>query len=757
MTAGFVAFLMSLCSRQFSATQYALLSSFMAFARDVLVAPSGKIAEQTGWPQFFLITIAAGIPVLLLLPYIAPWNRENPRGAAVHTGETDADVAVPVMTRRTTRSAAAASLLMLGACTGGRQGPAAIPAPTGRPADATPFMQPGVDPLIRNDLPPVPARTGTLRVSIAYPGENAAIAADSNFIFGTVGRGGAMLTINGVAVPVEANGAFLAFLPVPADGVYRLEARAGGETASAERRVRATGGRTAAAPAGIVASSITPRGTMTGYTGETVTVRFRGAPGGRARIVMPDGSSHPLAETRIVERAEGFQQDQAVAARQATEYAGSFPITRALRAPGDAAPPTLVDGQPMEGPAFVELALGTQTLREPLPLTLGVLQPHETRVAIASANRPGNEAIGTAVPGGNTPYNWFFPAGTRLTVTGEREGAYRVRLTDALSVWVAAGDVRLEAAGAPAVGGSVGTVRVDPSPGGADVILSTSDRLPFEVRSDGEREISIHVYGAQSRANWLHYGTEDPLVRRVTWRQERTDEFVVRVELGEAAWGWRAFWDENGRLVVRVRRPPRIDAGRPLAGMRVAVDAGHPPGGAIGPTGLTEAEANLAISKHLVRMLREAGAEVLETRPDTAGVELGARPVRAAEWDAHLLVSVHNNAFPDGVNPFENNGTSVFYNQPQSLGLARHVHRELLREIGLRDLGIARADLALVRPTWMPSILSETMFLMVPQQEAALRDPAVQERIARAHFRALEAFLRDRAAGRTGADPAGSR
>lgn len=658
---------------------------------------------------------------------------------------------------RMSRTAALAALLALGACTGGRQGSGPAPAPAEGPARPSQITQPGVDPAIRNALPPVPARAGTLRVSIAYPGENAAIAADSNFIFGTVGRGGATLVINGASVPVEANGAWLAFLPVPADGVYRLEARAGGETASAERRVRATGGRTAAAPVGIVASSITPRGSVTGYLGETVTVRFRGAPGGRARVVMPDGSAYPLAETRTTERAEGFQQDRAVAARQATEYAGSFPITRGLRASADSTPRfALPAGQRAEGTAYVELALGTQTLREPLPLDLGVLQPHETRVAVAAAARPGGEAIGTAVPGGNTPYNWFFPAGTRFTVTGERDGAYRVRLTDDLTVWVAAGDARLEPAGAPAVMGTVGTVRVDPSPGWADVILSTSERLPFEVRSDGEGEISIHVFGAQSRANWLHYGTEDPLVRRVTWRQEREDEFVVRVRLGEVAWGWRSFWDENGRLVVRVRRPPRIDGARPLAGLRVAVDAGHPPGGAIGPTGYTEAEANLGIGKHLVRMLREAGAEVLETRPDTAGVELGVRPLRAAEWDAHLLVSVHNNAFPDGVNPWENNGTSVFYNQPQSLGLARHVHRELLREFGLRDLGIARADLALVRSTWMPSILSETMFLMVPQQEAALRDPQVQERIARAHVRALEAFLRDRAAGRTGADPVGA-
>jgi N-acetylmuramoyl-L-alanine amidase len=651
--------------------------------------------------------------------------------------------------RRAGEGMLAAVLLALGGCTAGMR-PADTPPPAPAPgsAEAAAAAVPGAEPAIRNALPPVPARTGPLRISIAYPPENAVVAAESTFVFGDVGRGDAALTINGAAVPVEANGAWLAFLPVPADGVYRFRATAAGETQDAERRVRAfLPSATADRAPAIDAASIAPRGTMTAVAGEVVTVRFRGPSGGTARLVMPDGSSHPLVERRVVERTEGFGQDQSLPARQTVEYAGAFPATATLRASGDAAPPTLVAGEPRAGTAYVEVALGTRTLREPLPLTLGILRPGEVRVGTAAVSRPGGEAIGMAVPGGNTPYNWFFPNGTRLTVTGERDGAYRVRLTDALSVWVAAADLRLEPAGTPAVAGSVGTVRVDPAAGWADVVLSTSDRLPFEVRADGDDGLSIHVFGAQSRTNWLHYGTEDPLIRRVQWRQERDGEFVVRVETGGAVWGWRSFWDEDGRLVVRVRRPPRIDPSAPLAGIRVAVDAGHPPGGAIGPTGLTEAEANLAISRRLVEMLRAAGAEVLEVRPDASPVELGVRPVRAAEWDAHLLVSIHNNAFPDGVNPFERNGTSVFYNQPQSLELARHVHRELLREMGLRDLGIARADLALVRGTWMPSILSETMFLMIPQQEAALRDPAVHERIALAHLRALEAFLRERAAG----------
>lgn len=76
-TAAFVAFLMSLCNQQFSATQYALLSSLMAVSRDILVAPAGRIVELTGWSLFFLLTLLASLPGLLLLPVFAPWRRSS--------------------------------------------------------------------------------------------------------------------------------------------------------------------------------------------------------------------------------------------------------------------------------------------------------------------------------------------------------------------------------------------------------------------------------------------------------------------------------------------------------------------------------------------------------------------------------------------------------------------------------------------------------------------------------------------------------
>lgn len=88
VSASLTAYLMTMCNKRFSATQFALLSSLMAASRDILVAPAGKIAESLGWPSFFMITVAAGIPCLLLLPFIAPWNADLPNGAAEHKGTT---------------------------------------------------------------------------------------------------------------------------------------------------------------------------------------------------------------------------------------------------------------------------------------------------------------------------------------------------------------------------------------------------------------------------------------------------------------------------------------------------------------------------------------------------------------------------------------------------------------------------------------------------------------------------------------------
>ncbi len=69
-TTVFVAYLSSLCSVRFSATQYALLSALAAVGRTVVSSFSGVWATSWGWETFFLSTAFMGLPALLLLPIL---------------------------------------------------------------------------------------------------------------------------------------------------------------------------------------------------------------------------------------------------------------------------------------------------------------------------------------------------------------------------------------------------------------------------------------------------------------------------------------------------------------------------------------------------------------------------------------------------------------------------------------------------------------------------------------------------------------
>lgn len=66
-TAAFVAFLMALTDRRFSAAQYALLSALAAVGRVYVGPAAGVMVDALGWPVFFLWTVVAALPGLLLL------------------------------------------------------------------------------------------------------------------------------------------------------------------------------------------------------------------------------------------------------------------------------------------------------------------------------------------------------------------------------------------------------------------------------------------------------------------------------------------------------------------------------------------------------------------------------------------------------------------------------------------------------------------------------------------------------------------
>jgi N-acetylmuramoyl-L-alanine amidase len=528
-------------------------------------------------------------------------------------------------------------------------------------------------------LPAIPHVAGPLGITVVYPRQGAVIESrDSNFILGSVGTGDATLTINGYPVSVRPNGAFLGWLPVPDSGTSRYD-----------------------------------------------LVAIAGADTQRLAYPIRLSPSRPAVE------------DTATADSLA-EVRRPFPDSGRL----------------------VTIVARDTTV------------PDTDRFVIA---RP--------IPGGT--YKWFLLPGTVLLVTGRSEGYERVRLDAALDVWISTADIRpltplplmmpgasvglasapssvrrrhravIQPEPVPPPPSSdleqhrvVGTVRVIPARDWVDAVFTMSERPPYSIEENGN-DLEVTFYGTEASTDLIQYvgrlgeppGPPDTLVRSVAWSQVTSDRARYTLHLSQASFGYLVLWTSSG-FVVRVRRAPTIDPASPLHGLTIAIDAGHPPAGSTGPTGLYEPVATLAVAQQLEALLIARGATVVMTRTTADPVGLTARPVIARRANAEAMVSIHLNALPDGMNPYISHGTGSYFFHAHSIALARAVQAGMVETMGLRDLGVHYDNLAVVRQTWMPAVLCEGAFVIIPEQEAALRTPAFQLQYARGVADGLTAYFR---------------
>jgi N-acetylmuramoyl-L-alanine amidase len=210
----------------------------------------------------------------------------------------------------------------------------------------------------------------------------------------------------------------------------------------------------------------------------------------------------------------------------------------------------------------------------------------------------------------------------------------------------------------------------------------------------------------------------------------------------------------------------------------IAIDPGHGGSldGAVGPDGTREADLNLDIGLRLARMLEGAGVATVVTRTSDGHVneppldltadgvidetdELAARPDIANRARADLFIAIHNNtAVNESVG-----GPSTFYAddrpfQKRSARLARTIQAEVVAALArvpagdwrpydhgalvypyyvLRDYDPPR----LLRPTQMPGVLSEGLFLSNPRELRLLKQPRVRQAMAVAYYHAIAEYL----------------
>jgi PAT family beta-lactamase induction signal transducer AmpG len=65
--AAFITYLSGLCSREFTATHYALLSSLAAISVHTIGGASGVLAERMGWVAFYALCMFAALPSMALM------------------------------------------------------------------------------------------------------------------------------------------------------------------------------------------------------------------------------------------------------------------------------------------------------------------------------------------------------------------------------------------------------------------------------------------------------------------------------------------------------------------------------------------------------------------------------------------------------------------------------------------------------------------------------------------------------------------
>ncbi|HET6770288.1 MAG TPA: N-acetylmuramoyl-L-alanine amidase [Actinomycetota bacterium] len=197
-----------------------------------------------------------------------------------------------------------------------------------------------------------------------------------------------------------------------------------------------------------------------------------------------------------------------------------------------------------------------------------------------------------------------------------------------------------------------------------------------------------------------------------------------------------------------IRESESLRSPTSLAGRRVALDVGHGPDdpGAVGPTGLSEAESAYQLAARLAAELRTHGAEPVLLRTPHENLPAAERVGRARSSNADALLSLHLNSHEDAS---AEGSSSYYFGRLGSVSVPGKALAELIQEelsdwTGVRDGRTHPMSFPLLRETPMPAVQVEPCFITNPKEEQLLTEERFRSEVARALVRALERFFGER-------------
>ncbi len=344
-------------------------------------------------------------------------------------------------------------------------------------------------------------------------------------------------------------------------------------------------------------------------------------------------------------------------------------------------------------------------------------------------------------------YRMFLPEGVKVICDGERSGFYRLKLSQNQHIFVPKSSVEILPDGTPPPKSTLEVIRTKDDGNFVRVEIGLHEKLPYEIQQlTNPLQLKLKIFNAVSNIDWIYYDPQQSLIQNIKWNQNSNDELELTIQLNQKhLWGYYVDYEGN-ILVLKIKKSPRIQKrflffGNPLKDIKIVLDPGHnSDDGAVGPTGLKEKDINLILAKVTKEVLEKEGAKVFLTRENNP-LPLRERKARVLSFNPDISISIHNNAVPDGVNPLEHNGFSVYFYNQNARELAFYLHKEFKEKLNLPDFGIYWDNLYMCRIPETVALLVEPTFIIHPEQEELLKQSEFQMKIANAIKDALIKFL----------------
>jgi N-acetylmuramoyl-L-alanine amidase len=252
--------------------------------------------------------------------------------------------------------------------------------------------------------------------------------------------------------------------------------------------------------------------------------------------------------------------------------------------------------------------------------------------------------------------------------------------------------------------------------------------------------LQIRLYGVCSYCDFIQYPTQDSVVQQIHWRQVAENVLELWIDLQCPLAGYDYAWIKGEWQFTVKCLPSR------LSDIRVLIDPGHggTESGSTGLNGLPEKTLNLTVSKLLRDALQKEGFQVCLTRNEDKEVALLQRGKLVLTEKAHIVLSIHHNALPDGRDPLKAEGASCFYYQVFSKPLAGALLTGLSDNRGSRfevpNYGLFYDSLYMTRIHQAMAVLVEIGFFTNPVEFERLIDAAFQKEAAQRLASALRNY-----------------